>query len=118
MPCTYDALVELVVLTDSPKVTRSLAAWALMHLCPRPHLAYYLDVSPERALARKPDELLGFLERQALIYRRMAMQWGMQIVDANQDLGPLGDHLLHKSLRAYYDRPLSKRGLGEIVCES
>ena len=101
---TYDALVELVVLTDSPKVTRSLAAWALMHLCPRPHLAYYLDVSPERALARKPDELLGFLERQSLIYRRMAMQWGVQIVDANQDLGPLGDHLLHKSLRAYYDR--------------
>ena len=99
---TYDALVELIVLADRRQIARSLMARLLMLLSPRPNRAYLLDVAPPQALAREPDESLEFLERQALVYREMALTWGLRIVDANSSLAEIADGLTHEVLAEFY----------------
>ncbi len=98
----YDALVELAALTGQPEITKHWTARLLRALCPRPTLAYLLDVAPRRALERKPDETLDFLEKQADIYQHIAVAWGMQVVDSNGDFGAVTDAITHQVLRLYY----------------
>ena len=48
------------------------------------------------------DESLEFLERQALVYREMALTWGLRIVDANSSLAEIADGLTHEVLAEFY----------------
>jgi thymidylate kinase len=101
---TFDALVELAVLTERPAVLEGLGARMLRWLCPRPHLAYYMDVSPEAAHQRKPDEPVAYLERQRALYSRAAHLWNLRTVAADGDLEQIMDPLVHEVLIAYYRR--------------
>ena len=98
----YDALVELAAILDRNDAVHSFAARLLIFLCPRPNLAYLLDVPADEALSRQPDEDLEFLKRQILVYHRMALCWGMTIVDANGNLAELTDRITHEVLDRYY----------------
>ena len=91
---TYDALVELAVLSGSERVLRSAAARVLRALTPRPRRAYLLDASPQRALARKPDETLDYLAEQAEAYRGVAPAWGLEIVNTDVDFAAASDRLV------------------------
>jgi len=99
---TYDALVELAVLTGDLEAARSLPARALRALSPRPQMAYLLDVAPDVAHARKPDETLQFLEAQAAAYRELGRAWGMRLIDANGGLAACADELVRGVLGGYY----------------
>jgi thymidylate kinase len=99
---THDALVELAALTGSDRVQRSLAARVLRGLAPHPRRAYLLDVSPERALARKPEETLAYLAAQAATYRRAASAWGLETVNTDADFATASDQIVHGVLTEYY----------------
>jgi len=98
----YDAIVELVVLTDRQSIVESLPVKLLRWLCPRPRLAYYLDVEPLVALSRKPDEPVDYLEEQALVFHEMRLGWGLQSVNSNGHLEAATDRITHEVLRTYY----------------
>jgi thymidylate kinase len=98
----YDALVEMAALADDEHVLDGWAARLLRALCPRPQQAYLLDVSPQHAMVRKPDELEGFLAQQSSLYHTAAAAWGLQIVDTNSDQETSTDDLVHQVLREYY----------------
>lgn len=99
---TYDALVELSVLSGRPEEARSWAARLLLALAPRPRLAYLLDLAPETALRRKPDEEPDFLAQQAELYRRLAPEWGLRPVSAEAELAQVADTLTEEALDTYY----------------
>ena len=112
----YDAFVELAVLTDQQPLAEYWLARPLHALCPHPRLAYLLDVSPETAWHRKPDEVLDDLERQQFMYMRMARAWGLHIVDANCDLIKIQDEVVYEVLTTYYD--YWHRSWRGPICES
>ncbi len=99
---TYDALVELAVLANRIQVAESFAARLLMSVTPRPHRAYLLDLSPAEAVSRKPEEPRQFVECQAFVYHRMALQWGMRILETSTDFASVSDSLTHQVLSDYY----------------
>ncbi|MBN1400661.1 MAG: hypothetical protein JXA74_07475, partial [Anaerolineae bacterium] len=104
-----DALVELAVLTDRMGVAESWPARLACWLTPRPHVAYWLDLPTEEALARKPDEDGDYLERQRLVYGHMAARWRMQRVDTSADAASASesatiDRITREVLLAYYAR--------------
>jgi len=98
----YDVLVELAALVDRVQVAESWPAKLALWLFPQPHIAYLLDVSPEEALARKPEEYLPFLERQVFVYHRLAVPWDMRLVNAEEELVEVQDRLTHEVLISYY----------------
>ena len=60
----------------------------LVHLLsPRPRLAYFLDVAPETALARKPDQFdIDDLRSQARLYRVLHAPLGVRRLDGEAGL--------------------------------
>jgi len=98
----YDALVEMAALARNEAVLSGWAARILRALCPRPRQAYLLQVSPDQAMTRKPDELAGFLAQQSSLYQMAAPSWGLTILDTNSDQGASTDLLVHRVLREYY----------------
>lgn len=100
----YDALVELAVLTGSDRVLHGLAARTLRALTPRPRWAYWLEVTPAQALARKPDETLEYLSEQAEAYQRAAERWGLQRVSTTADFAGASDPIVQQVLTEYYRR--------------
>ena len=99
---TYDALVELSVLSGRPQEARSWAAKLLLALAPRPRLAYLLDLDPATALRRKPEEEPDFLAEQAELYRRLAPRWGLRRISAEAELAQVADALTEEVLHTYY----------------
>ena len=100
----HDALVELAVSAEREEIAESLMASIVRFLSPKPDLAYLLDVSPLIALARKPEETLGYLESQIRVYHRMARRGELCIVDAEADQEVVVDKITHKVLSAYFRR--------------
>lgn len=43
----------------------------LMHLIPRPQMAFYLAVQPETAHKRKPDQGIAYLEKKKLLFEKL-----------------------------------------------
>jgi thymidylate kinase len=101
---TYDALVELSVLTARPGLVWGWAARCLRGLSPRPSLVVLLQVSLPAALARKPEEQENFLALQALLFDDMADRWPLVCLDADCGLEAVSDELVHRVLTAYYAR--------------
>jgi len=98
----YDALVEIASLANRERILGGWAARLLRALCPRPKQAYLLDAEPENAIQRKPDELVSFIREQALLYRSVASDWQMCVLDTNDSQEASTDHLVHRVLREYY----------------
>ena len=114
----FDALVELVVLTDRAQVAGSWPARLARALTPRPQLAYWLDVTIDDALTRKPEEARDHLEQQHRAYRQTAPEWGMRVLATSQ--GPnassesaVMDSVTVQALGTYYAR--WRRPLGTTV---
>ncbi len=99
---TYDALIEMASLMGDAQFARSWAAKIFRWLCPRPKLAYWLDVSPFVAHERKPDEPLAFLQGQADLFRQTALLWQLRAVNVDRELATVADALTHEILRTYY----------------
>jgi thymidylate kinase len=76
-----DSIVRLRFLY-APAAESSLQRWLANAVAPKASIAYLLDVRPETALARKPDEwTLGQLQRQAELYRDHAERLGIRRLD-------------------------------------
>ncbi|MBI2321229.1 MAG: nucleotidyltransferase family protein, partial [Chloroflexi bacterium] len=77
----YDAAVEMDASLPPEARWSRLAIAALLRLMPRPHLAYVLDVAPEAARARKPDEVWhADLEAERHAYRALAERFGLRVL--------------------------------------
>ena len=98
----YDALVEMAVLADRTQILASPPARLLLAVTSRPHRAYLLDLPPEKALLRKPEEPRQFVEGQAFLYHRMASSWGMRIISTEADFATVSDLLTREVLTSYY----------------
>lgn len=78
---TLDAAVQLRY-RYGPHRRFRFQTWLLNRLSPAPLLAYLVDVEAETARRRKPEQYdLAALSRQALLYRDLARQLGVRIVD-------------------------------------
>ncbi len=63
----------------------AVAMWAIRRLSPRPLRAFFLDVPPEVALTRKPDDwTIPELARQAELYREDAARLGVRRLDGTR----------------------------------
>lgn len=98
----YDAIVELAVLADRTQIVESFAARLLLFATPHPHRGYLLDLPPDEAISRKPEEPRQFVEGQAFLYHRMALRWGMRILNTEADFARVSDLLTHQVLTDYY----------------
>ena len=77
-----DMLVDgMAGLHDRPDKIR--LGFQLLRLFPRPDYAFFMDIDPEVAFARKPDlpTLADYIERLRL-YRELCSRWGVTLVDA------------------------------------
>lgn len=77
----YDTLVDVT------GARRSLRLRVLSWLTPTPNLKVYLDVSPEKAFARKNEYSVDYLKSRRLSYQKlMAELPGVLVLSTNQDL--------------------------------
>jgi hypothetical protein len=73
-------------------------------LAPQPDHAFWFDVPPEAALARKADEeSVEMLLRQAACVRTLAADLRATRLDAAVPLAALSDRLVTEVLRDYFD---------------
>jgi thymidylate kinase len=64
--------------------------WLIQRLSPRPLCSYFLDVPPERALARKVDKWeLPILTRQAELYRTECERFNVRRLDGQRSIDAL-----------------------------
>lgn len=81
---TLDAAVQLRYHYGPQRLFR-FQTWLLDRLSPTPLLAYFVDVPPETAYRRKPEQYdLGALTMQALLYRELAEQLGARVLDGER----------------------------------
>lgn len=81
---TLDAAVQLRYLYGPQRLFR-FQTWLLRRLLPTPLLAYLVDVPPETAHRRKPEQYdLEALARQALLYRELAERLGVKVIDGER----------------------------------
>lgn len=83
--CDRYVLDSVVQLRDKYGEGLNTQAALIRLLSPRPSRAYFLDVPPETACARKPEQFtLDELTRQAVFYRDAASKLGVQRIDAER----------------------------------
>jgi len=100
----YDALADWAAYFGEPSVERRLAARVLRWLCPRPKIAYWLDVTPDVALARSQDGLpVEFLAAQSAFYRRLTALYALRRLDGQQPWEEISDGVVEQVLNAYFD---------------
>jgi thymidylate kinase len=81
---TLDAAVQLRYHYGAERLFR-FQTWLLRRLSPTPLVAYFVDVPPETAYRRKPEQYdLGALTRQALLYRELAERLGARLLDGER----------------------------------
>jgi dTMP kinase len=99
----YDALADWAAYFGETAVEQRLAARVLRWLTPRPHISYWLDTPADMAQSRSAEPLPSdFLEAQTEVYRRMALQFGMQRVDGSQGAGETSDAIVYQVLSGYF----------------
>jgi thymidylate kinase len=73
--------------------------WLIRTLSPRPLCSFFLDVPPERALARKPEQWdLAMLTRQAELYRRQCRRFGARRLDGERSRDDLAAQIAEEVL--------------------
>jgi thymidylate kinase len=74
--------------------------WLIKSLSPRPVCSYFLDVPPERALARKTEQWdLATLARQAELYREECGRFGARRLDGERSREELATEISEEVLR-------------------
>ena len=98
------ALTDLGVRLERPDIARSAAGRLLRWLAPRPQHAFWFDVPPDVALARKGgEESAAMLRQQAAYASGLAAELGATRLDATAPLGESSDQLVTAVLRSYFD---------------
>jgi thymidylate kinase len=73
--------------------------WLIRTLSPRPLCSYFLDVQPERALARKTEQWdLAMLTRQAELYRSQCRRFGVRRLDGERSREDLANEIADEVL--------------------
>ena len=103
----YDAVVEIgASLPDDPKLSR-LAGRLLTGLCPRPDVAWLLDVPADVSVRRQADEggsaaSSGELARQRSAYLALVGTYGLNVVTTQSRPEETTSAVVRDTLRAYY----------------
>lgn len=98
------ALIEAAARLDNPAIAASVPGRLLRLLAPRPGAAYWLDLPPAVALARKGgDESVEFLAAQAAHAPALAAERRSRRIDATLPLDVVSDRIVTETLRAYED---------------
>ena len=103
----YDAMVEIgASLPDDPGMSRR-AERLLTRTCPRPDVAWLLDVPADVSVRRQADEggsaaSSEALSRQRSMYLTLAETYGLGIVATRSDPEETTSRVVRETLRAYY----------------
>jgi thymidylate kinase len=101
---TLDAAVQLRFRYGETRRFR-FQTWLLQRFSPRPLLAYFVDVPPETAWRRKPEQYdPDALERQARLYREACASLGARRVDGERPREELCAALAEEAWRALRSR--------------
>lgn len=104
----YDAAVEIgASLPDHPGLSR-WAGGALIRLCPRPDVAWLLDVPASLGVERQADESRSAaareeLSRQRLKYLSLAGTCGLKVITTDGEPQEATSRVVRETLLAYYD---------------
>ncbi|MBM4430300.1 MAG: hypothetical protein FJ026_08155 [Chloroflexi bacterium] len=115
----YDALADWAAYFGEPRVEpegpplkgdlqglqgeQRLAARVLRWLCPRPHIAYWLDAPADVVQSRSADRLpKSFLEAQGAAYAHFASQFGLRRADGTTDKEDVSDQVVYEVLTSYF----------------
>jgi len=109
------ALIEAAARLDNPAIAASVPGRLLRLLAPRPGAAYWLDLPPAVALARKGgDESVEFLAAQAAHAPALAAERRSRRIDATLPLDVVSDRIVTETLRAYEDA--HRTALNALFC--
>ncbi len=98
------AFTDLAARLERPEIAHTAAGRVLRWLAPRPRHAFWFDVPPEVALARKAGaESPVLLAAQAAALRPLAAELAATRVDATAPLAEINDPLVAVILRSYFD---------------
>ena len=99
---SFDTAVEMdMSLPPGAKWSR-LAVRALLALAPRPDMGFVLDVSPETARARKPDEVWhDDVETEREHYAGLARQHKLRVLSTEGDFAVSNDPLVREVMMRY-----------------
>jgi len=99
----YDAFADWAAYFGEPQVEHRLAARVLRWLCPRPHVAYWLDTPANVVQSRSADGLpTSFLDSQSAAYGRFAAKYGLRRMDGPSDKEDISDHIVYEALTSYF----------------
>jgi thymidylate kinase len=98
----YDTAVEMDASLPAEARWSRLAIAAMLGLVPRPDVAYVLEVKPETAQARKPDEVFHLdLAAERWRYRALAHRRGLRLLSTEGAFADSNDRLIREVLTAY-----------------
>ncbi len=101
----YDSVVELRASLPSEDVVTRAAVAFMLHAVPRPGLGYLLDVSPQQARSRKPEEPWhSDLEVEREMYLQIARRYGLRVVASDRDFAEVNDSILQEVFFLYMSR--------------
>jgi thymidylate kinase len=101
----YDALVDYALFTGTRPERPPFALNVLRVLVPRPRVAFVLDVDPEEALRRKPEEGgTAHLAAGRAMFLEIAKSHRLDVMPAGADAEEIQSAMARSSLNAFYDR--------------
>lgn len=103
----YDALVEIEASLPNSSSLIRLSEWLLMHLCPKPQLAWLFDLPPGEALSRHKDERSSSSAQKELAFQReryLTLQklYQLLLVNNQGDKNEVTDMVVLVTLRMYF----------------
>jgi hypothetical protein len=101
----YDTAVEMDVSLPREARRSRQAIAAMLALAPRADVGYVLDVAPQTARARKPDEPWHLdLEGERRQYRLLAHRFGLRILANDGEFADGNDRLVREVIMAFMAR--------------
>ncbi len=103
----YSTMVEIEAsMPDTSRWTRR-AEWLLTHLCPRPHVAWLLDVPPDIGVVRQADENGSTAAEEELARHRsrfqsLASAYGLRVLQTRTELESSTSRVVRESMLTYY----------------
>lgn len=103
----YDALVEIEASLPQGSSFVAFSEWLLIHLCPKPDIAWLLDIPPEDAMFRQKIERGSIAAQKELAHQRelyLALQerYQMSLLSNQGDKGETASLIVLKTLRKYF----------------
>ncbi len=98
----YDTAVEMEASLPADAHWSRLAIAAMLRLVPRPTFAYVLDVDPDTARARKPEEVWhADLAAEREHYRSLAERFAVRTISTAGSFGEGNDRLIRETMMTY-----------------